>query len=176
MIVLCRHGATDGNAAGAFLSRSDPPLNATGIAQCLNLREALRDARFARCFVSPSLRCLQTRSLVAPDVAYDVVPALREVDFGEWEGRTLEWLVANDPRGVRRRRHDPVSFRPPQGESFADVAVRLAELAGRLSVAADALVVGHRGTLGVLERLLRGLPLRSSAVAPMEPGEYHTIE
>jgi hypothetical protein len=37
------------------------------------------------------------------------------------------------------------------------------------------LVIGHRGTLGVLERLLRGLPLDSKSVTPLEPGEFRRL-
>jgi hypothetical protein len=36
-------------------------------------------------------------------------------------------------------------------------------------------VVAHRGTLGVLERLLRKLPIDSPTVVPLEPGEYRII-
>jgi len=120
-------------------------------------------------------RCLESREIVAPATPYEVEDALREVDFGSWEGRTRAWLEANEPGALERRRLDPIAFRPPQGESFADVAVRLRELAANLAASQGVLVVGHRGTLGVLERLLRGLPLESQAVAPLETGEFRVL-
>jgi broad specificity phosphatase PhoE len=39
----------------------------------------------------------------------------------------------------------------------------------------DVLVVAHRGTLGVLERLLRGLDLRDPSVQPIEPGCFRRV-
>jgi broad specificity phosphatase PhoE len=179
VIVLCRHGATDANAGGAFLSANDPPLNASGTAQAKRAAEALRDVTFELALASPKLRCRQTCATIAPSVETRYDDRLIEVNFGTWEGRTKEWLEHNEADALRRRRENPVNFRPPGGESFADAAVRIAPLAEQLrehAAASNVLVVAHRGTLGVLERLLRGLPLTSQAVVPMEPGEIRTIE
>jgi alpha-ribazole phosphatase len=175
-IVLCRHGETEHNAAGLFLSSDDPPLNERGRKQCEALREALKEFRFERCFSSPMRRCLETREIVAPDVPFEVDDALREVHFGLWEGKGLEWLerFASDLLAARRR--DPVAFRPPGGESFEDIAPRLQSLAEALRECDAAVVIGHRGSLGVLERLLRGLPLRSQVVERLEPAEFHVVE
>ncbi|HEU5479028.1 MAG TPA: histidine phosphatase family protein [Candidatus Tumulicola sp.] len=177
MIVLCRHGATDGNLAGAFLSSGDPPLNALGRTQSERLRAALFAMKFGVAFASPMRRCVETLAIVAPDVPSSVREELREIGFGEWEGRTVEWLEIHDPDGVARRRSDPASFRPAGGESFLDVARRLHPFveALRSRTAGDALVVAHRGTLGVLERLLRGLPTGSREVTPLELGEYRLL-
>lgn len=174
-IVLCRHGATEENLAGRFLSRSDVVLSELGMKQARGLSLPLAEFAFERCFVSPMRRCMQTRELAVPSLNYEVDDALREVDFGQWEGRTLEWLQRNDPQALAQRRRDPVEFRPPGGESFADVAIRLNKIAGRLENERCALVIAHRGTLGVLERLLRGLPLESQEVKPLEPGEFRAV-
>lgn len=175
-IVLCRHGETERNAAGHFLSSDDPPLNARGRSQCEALRGNLQAFSFERCFVSPMRRCLEAREIVAPELPFEIEDALREVRFGEWEGKSLEWLEQHAAEQLAARRRDPVSFRPPGGESFEEIAPRLKPLAQRLRDCNEALVIGHRGTLGVLERLLRGLPLRSQAVRPLEPSELRLLE
>jgi len=120
-------------------------------------------------------RCLETREIAAPQLPFEIESALREVDFGTWEGQTLEWAQANDPSGLVQRRHDPVHFRPPQGESFADVARRLQPVVAKLRQPLRWLVVGHRGTLSVLERLLRGLPLGSQTVKSLEPAQFRIV-
>ncbi|HEY1429589.1 MAG TPA: histidine phosphatase family protein [Candidatus Tumulicola sp.] len=178
MIVLCRHGATDANAGGAFLSASDPPLNQLGATQASLAADALRDAGFNLVVTSPKLRCRQTCAIVAPSIEARVDTRLIEVNFGEWEGRTKAWLEEHEADALRRRRESPVHFTPPGGESFAQVAVRLRPLADELrdDRADRILVVAHRGTLGVLERLLRGVSLDSQTVVPMEPGEFRTLE
>jgi probable phosphoglycerate mutase len=174
-IVLCRHGVTESNIAGRFLSRTDVPLSTLGRLQCRQLQTELQRFEIERCLVSPMRRCLETREIVAPQAPFEVESALREVDFGTWEGETLEWLQAHDPSGLAQRRQDPVHFRPPQGESFTDVAQRLRPIVEKLSQPVSWLVVAHRGTLSVLERLLRRLPLESQAVRSLEPAEYRVV-
>jgi broad specificity phosphatase PhoE len=178
VLVLCRHGATDGNAGGAFLSASDPPLNELGTAQASAAADALRDAAFELALTSPKLRCRQTCAIVAPSIVARCDDRLIEVNFGDWDGRTLQWLEEHEPDALRRRRENPVQFRPPGGESFADASIRLQPLADEITARRGTriLVVAHRGTLGVLERLLRGLPLTSQAVVPMEPGEFRVLD
>lgn len=143
--------------------------------QCERLRKDLHSP-FERCYVSPMRRCLQTREIVAPDVPFTVEHALGEVSFGDWEGKTMNWLESHVPEQVAERRRDPVTFRPPGGESFADVARRLEPLIDALHSHSATLVIGHRGTLSVLERLLRRLPLSSKVVRSLEPAEFHVVE
>jgi broad specificity phosphatase PhoE len=174
-IVLCRHGVTAGNAAGQFLSRTDLHLSDAGEAQCRALQPLLSKFAFEQCLISPMRRCVRTRELAVPEVPFETFEALREVDFGSWEGMTLQWVQGNDPQRLSHRRRDPVNFRPPAGESFADVADRLSPVVARLQSAKCSLVIAHRGTLGVLERLLRGLPLHSQEVRPLEPAEFRAL-
>jgi broad specificity phosphatase PhoE len=174
-VVLCRHGATEQNVAGHFLSTADPSLTPQGRVQAEQLRTVLQNFAFDRCLVSPMRRCLETRELIAPALPFEVHIGLREVDFGEWEGKTLEWLARNDAERLAQRRRAPVEFRPPGGESFRDVAPRLRSVIATIETGGGTLVIGHRGTLGVLERLLRGLPLDSTSVTPLEPGEFRTL-
>jgi alpha-ribazole phosphatase len=139
------------------------------------LREALRPFSFERVLVSPMRRCLETREIVAPALPFEIEPALREVDFGSWEGKTLDWVERHAPGLLAKRRRDPLRFRPPGGESFKDAAGRLSSVAGRIVGGDATLVIGHRVTLGILERLLRDLPLDSPLVAPLEPGEFRIV-
>jgi broad specificity phosphatase PhoE len=174
-IVLLRHGATEHNAAGRFLSHDDPPLSDAGRAACRSVAKGLASISLARVFVSPRRRTLETRELVAPATPYEICDELREVDFGSWEGKTLEWLEQNDALRLAARRRDPVRFRPPEGESFEDAAPRLRAIAERIQSGSNVLIIGHRGSLGVLERILRGLALDAKDVTPMEPSEFRIV-
>lgn len=120
-------------------------------------------------------RALQTRELVAPDVPFTVEPLLREVHFGQWEGKTLEWVEENEPALYEARRRNPVAFRFPEGESIEAAATRIRPVAERLAGARATLVIGHRVTLGALERLLRGLPLDSQLVEGLQPAEFRVV-
>jgi broad specificity phosphatase PhoE len=174
-IVLCRHAATEHNLAKRFLSTTDLPLSTHGREQAARLRERLQWFDFERCLVSPMRRCTETREIVASALPFEIEPALREVDFGSWEGRTLDWVERHDPELLERRRRDPVRFRPPAGESIEDAAVRLRPLLTKLHDDGETLILGHRITLGILERLLRDLPLDSKDVTALEPAEFKIV-
>ncbi len=174
-IVLCRHGATEFNRDGRFLSYLDPSLTSEGRDQAIALRPLLSALNLQRAYVSPMLRCRETLTLAAPDLPFDVVDELREVNFGAWEGRTLSQIERDDPYGAARRVASPVDFRPPGGESFEDVAVRLREFEQRRVAVDRVLIVAHRGTLAVLERMLRGLPLDYRDVPAIDPAGFRVI-
>lgn len=146
-----------------------------GRAQCARTRVALSQFEFERCIVSPMKRCLETRELVAPATPFEIDPALREVDFGEWEGKTLEWAENNAAHLLAERRSDPVRFRPPGGESIEDAAVRLRPLVALLRERRRTLVIAHRLSLGIVERLLLDLPLDSKEVRQLEPAEFRIV-
>ncbi|MGA9943708.1 MAG: histidine phosphatase family protein [Candidatus Cybelea sp.] len=174
-LVLCRHAATDHNLAMRFLSTTDAPLSAHGRAQSERLRDAFTSFGFERCLVSPMRRCLETREIAVPELPFEIAPTLREVDFGEWEGQTLELVEERAPELVAARRRNPVAFRPPGGESIEDASARLRPLAERLRSHHAMLVIGHRISLGILERLLRDLPLESKDVAGLAPAEFRIV-
>lgn len=120
-------------------------------------------------------RCLETRERAAPSLTFEVEPALREVNFGSWEGKTLEWVEHRAPELLAQRLADPARFRPPGGESFEDAAERLRPFADALKNDGDTLVIGHRVTLGILERLMRDLPLDSRDVEGLQPSEFRIV-
>lgn len=158
-------------------SKDDPPLNALGRAQSERLNDAFAAMPIEIAFASPMRRCIETLAIAAPGVAWNACDALREIDFGAWDGHTLEWIETHDSHAIRRRRRDPLHFRPPGGESFLDLSHRLLPFVDtmRARAAGTSLVVAHRVTLGVLERLLRELPVDSREVVPLEPGEFHIL-
>jgi broad specificity phosphatase PhoE len=175
-VLFCRHAATDHNLDQRFISTTDLPLGDHGRAQSERLRDALRAFTFERCLVSPMRRCLETRAIAVPDIAYQIEPALREVAFGDWEGQTRQWVESRTPELLERRRRDPAGFCPPGGESIEAAAVRLRPIAARLSgTDVPTIVIGHRISLGVLERLLRGLPLDSQLVAGLATAEFRIV-
>jgi len=87
-------------------------------------------------------------SRLAP-AARQVVPALMEQHFGQWQGLTQQEIVAKYPDEAARFWADPASTRPPGGESFADVIVRAAAAIEDLSVpeGRDIVAVAHGGTI-----------------------------
>ena len=87
-ILLARHGETDWNREGRFQGWADPPLNATGRAQAVDLSVELMAEELAAVYSSPLRRAYETAEVVAASRGLEpvTVDALREVDVGSWSG------------------------------------------------------------------------------------------
>ncbi|MCP3395420.1 histidine phosphatase family protein [Bradyrhizobium sp. CCGB12] len=67
---------------------------------------------------SPQRRCMQSACILAAHfrLPIEIVPALDELDYGEWTGRSFEELVDDSQWSRWNRRRG--SSRPPRGESM----------------------------------------------------------
>jgi broad specificity phosphatase PhoE len=164
-----RHGETDWNAEGRYQGSQDIPLNDVGRGQAaLNgqlLRRLLeRSGRTATDFawyVSPLSRARETMNLIRahigeplPDVTID--PRLTEVSFGIYEGHLHTELATGAMAIAGERDASFWYFRPPEGESYEDVAARVLDFGASLT--GPAIIVSHGGVLRVLRALIEGFP------------------
>jgi len=168
-LYFVRHGETDWNAEGRYQGTKDIPLNARGRGQAdLNgrlLKDLLaRSGRQATDFdwyVSPLGRTRETMDRVRagldeplPSVTVD--PRLIEISFGVHEGRLHKELAAEEMAIAGERDASFWTFRPAEGESYEDVARRIADFGAAL--AGPSIIVSHGGILRVLRHLIEGFP------------------
>lgn len=134
MIVLCRHGRTEANAAGLLQGRLDPPLDGTGRRQVEAMAKMVGTPDLLVC--SPLLRARQTAT--AFDVQSQIEERWIELDYGDWEGTPLR----NVPEATWAQwRLDP-DFAAPGGESLATLDQRVRAACDALvDIARDSLVV-----------------------------------
>lgn len=119
-VYLIRHGQTQGNLERRYIGSTDEPL-------CPQGREALRGSHMPavdRVFISPMRRCRETAAICFPDMEQEIIPDLRETDFGAFEGRTYEEL--KDDPAYRNWLDSSGEVPPPGGESKAQVRRRVA--------------------------------------------------
>jgi len=144
VIVLVRHGRTGHNAAGRLLGRLDPPLDGLGERQAAAVATALGDLHEPRVVTSPLIRARATARALQEGLGAPVTVDARwiELDYGEWDGRPL---VDVAPATWQAWRAD-VGFRPPGGETLAELGERvraaMADLAAE-AVERDVVVVSH---------------------------------
>ena len=72
---------------------------------------------------------------------------LREINFGAWEMQSAAALYAADPDRLTAYWTDPSDVRPPGGESFSDLAMRVNAALDPLLVPGDLIVVAHFGVI-----------------------------
>ena len=160
-LVVWRHGRTEWNESGRFQGQLDPPLDDVGHAQARAAAATLAALRPASIVSSDLARARDTAAYLAAltgvEVAYD--PRLREMDVGEWSGRTRREIAELFPetyaawlRGEDVRREG--------GENLADMLVRVsAALREHVPDSGGPVVlVTHGGTARVVVLALLGLP------------------
>ena len=98
-ILLVRHGETDWNAERRVQGHTDRPLNETGIAQARALAGQLAAEVIDAIYSSDLARARETAKIVAGvrGLPVETLPALRERDFGTWEGLTDEEVFVRFP-------------------------------------------------------------------------------
>ena len=95
-IHLIRHGLTDANERGLYIGRTDLPLSPAGLSRLLEMKKAGGYPPARRFFTSPLLRCRQTLEVLYPGCKAEILPGLSECDFGEWEGKSVHELKADE--------------------------------------------------------------------------------
>ncbi len=152
-----------------YCGRLDPPLNGPGRDEVLRLRLQLRSqgllSRTTPIIASPLRRAAESAQLLAGGeslLPIDGDPRWREIDFGEWEGKTYAEATANAPAPFNPERIADPSFTFPGGESllqvYARVGAALPDLLS-LSEAGVVVVVAHLGSIAAALLHLRGQSL-----------------
>jgi len=143
---LIRHGHTSWNRAGRIQGRTDIPLDDDARAQLARLR--LPEPWDSAALVSsPLSRAVETAELISGRTPV-TRPELIEMDWGKWEGQKGVELLANPENGYRHIENWGWDYRPPGGESPADLRTRLASWVA--SITTDTVAVCHIGIMRVL--------------------------
>src|SRR4051812_40553324 len=160
-LYLVRHGQTDYSLANQFCGSIDPPLNATGLAMADALAARYGTERWSAIYASPMLRTRQTAEPTAQVSGVTVVTldGLREIAYGDWEGRAEAEVEATDGARFHAWATHPGRVAPPGGETGADIATRALAAIDHIRAHHDGrvLVVSHKATLRVLICALLGL-------------------
>ena len=145
-LALLRHGHTDWNRAGRIQGRSDIPLDDAARAE-LAAQALPAPWDQAALWSSPLMRAAETAELVSGRTP-QTSPALTEMNWGDWEGQKGLDLIAQPGSGYRHIEDWGWAFRPPGGESPADLRDRLLPWVAGLS--GDTVAVCHIGIMRVL--------------------------
>lgn len=116
VIALFRHGITEENKRRAYLGWNDSPLAAEA-------KESVVHEEYDAYFSSDLGRCIAMAKQLFPDKTPILLQELREMNFGEWQGRTYEQL--QDNRLYQQWLSNPYHSSPPKGESFQQFADRI---------------------------------------------------
>jgi alpha-ribazole phosphatase len=160
-LLFIRHAETD--MAGTFCGQSDPELNTRGRDQVDELINTLRTEEIGVVYTSDLRRAHTTGMAIAQAFAVDchVRSALREIDFGRWEGATWKEIERRYDAYARRWIAEYPRLPAPHGESFHEFQRRVLDEVKFLSLETKAAsrrvaVVTHAGVLRTVLCALHG--------------------
>lgn len=152
-IILVRHGETDWNKERRYLSFTDIECNQTGKRQVLSAGQSIKNEKIVVVYASDLRRALNSATLLFADIAIEVSPDLREMNFGIFEGLRYEEIVARHQDIYRQWIDGPFKTTIPRGESFDAFKARVMSKI-RDIVAANpgktAAVVTHGGVIRLI--------------------------
>lgn len=169
-LLILRHGPTAWNAARRLQGHVDEPLSADG-RLVVHLWRLPPGAEALRWMASPLARAWETARLLG--LSPEPEPRLREMSWGDWEGRTVPELM---DAGLLNATHDRIGldFRAPGGESPREVQARLRPWLAEVAASGQATgAVAHAGVIRALVGLATGWDLRSEPAEPIRNACAH---
>ena len=148
-IDIIRHGEPVGGRRYRGYSIDDP-LTENGWNQ---MHAAVpRDPAWQHIVTSPLKRCLDFSKELANDlqISYSIEDNIREIGFGEWEGKTPDEIVAEDSNALIHFYNDPVNNRPAGAEPLHSFSQRVWQAYQDILQAhkgSHVLIVAHAGVV-----------------------------
>jgi broad specificity phosphatase PhoE len=157
-LILVRHGQTIWNADRRAQGHTDIELNDVGKRQAEMVGSALKNRSIGKVLSSDLIRASETAAVISrhTNSSVDLLGALREQSFGEWEGLDYREIGFK----FRSAKQDNHLVRPPGGESKDDVWQRLTPVVENVRKSMfDTVIVSHGGVTALLiTKLLCGTP------------------
>lgn len=171
-LLLVRHGQSEWNAGRVLQGQADVPLSALGRAQAAALAPVIAGLAPDRAVTSDLQRASATAAILGhPDARPE--PALREIDVGVWQGRSIPELRTTDPEAYAGWRAG--THRPNGGEDWTSFVTRVGHTlrAEHARGGQTLLVVCHGGVIrAALDTLLS---LRPQHVLPVAPASLTVL-
>lgn len=144
-VYLIRHGLPDFPGGRKMcLGSTDIPLSKAGLTQAVQMAASLPPVTAV--FSSPLTRAVQTAEAIGLPVT--MLPGLREMDAGQWDGLTFDQIRQRYPALYAARGEDP-SIPIPGAENPAEALRRFTAAMEEAAAAAsgDFAVVAHGGII-----------------------------
>ena len=131
---LVRHPEPEEAVRGICYGSLDIALSQCGIEQAQSIARRLSSHHLDAIYTSPRQRCVETARYIAAgrSCAVEPVDALRELNFGDFEGRSYNELAECYPSLYGEWMEHPTEVHFPGGENFRTMADRVIDVTREL--------------------------------------------
>ncbi len=169
---LMRHGKTSLNGKGILLGRSDPGLLDQNDSDLIRKIDFLKNISWEYLIHSGTRRTNETVSIIQKNFSKEIPSCfderLQELDFGDWELKSYDWLYQHQRELFLQWLDDPFSISPPQGETLVQLKDRLFSFFEEWSHKDDGLIliVTHGGPIRLLWSMIHHTSFYGKEVLP----------
>lgn len=154
-IIFVRHGETIWNNIGKYQGHTDIPLSTVGISQARKTAQRLSKENISTIYSSDLMRAQQTAEIIGlkHNLVINYCKDLREINFGQWEGRTYGEIEGQYPQLLNLWIEDPEKLKIPGGETFGELRERAMKVIDNILLKhhqETVLLVAHGGTISTI--------------------------
>jgi broad specificity phosphatase PhoE len=162
MIYFLRHGETTASRTGGYCGTLDPDLTPEGYQMAEDFANAYQSVSWVAVFSSPLRRAVATAKPLceAAGIRMQLQDGLKEIAFGQWEGKTPEVVNREFHDDYVRWLTDPGWNAPTGGQKGIDIARRsslVLEQIEKTYTTGNVLVVSHKATTRIMLCALLGI-------------------
>jgi broad specificity phosphatase PhoE len=161
-LFLLRHGETTYSQSGAHCGWIDPELTVDGLAMAEQFAQTYRSTEWQGIYASPMKRTIATAQPLCflVDRPPEIRIGLKEIHYGDWEGKTLAEVRAKYGESYDRWQREPAWNAPDGGETGLQVANRALAVVSEITNAhkdGNILIVSHKATIRIVLCNLLGI-------------------
>lgn len=180
-LYLVRHGETELNKKGCYYGWTDCELSSNGVEQAELLNHVFQNIKLDMVISSDLKRAVDTAGIVCSgkDIEELRDTRLRELNFGEWEGKNYTEIMQQYKENWEQWTSDWQNAAPIQGESFTNHCRRVCQCIDELLLryhGKDFLIVTHQGVLRIIITYLLNIPMDKIWSFNFVQGTYSVLE
>ena len=161
-IYFLRHGETSSSQTGTYCGRLDIDLTTEGVQMAEDFAKAYQDIPWKVIYSSPLQRTIATAKPLCDllGMSSQRRHGLKEIFYGEWEGKTPEEVNRDFHDDYVRWLADPGWSSPTGGQKGIDIARRSSEVLEEIEQTyknGNVLVVSHKATIRIMLCSLLGI-------------------
>ena len=161
-LFFLRHGETIASKTDSFCGTSDVELTQAGEKMAQDFALAYQSQPWTAVFSSPMRRTIATAKPLCDllTIEMQLRDGLKEIDFGEWEGKTPAEVNSEFHDEFVRWQSEPGWNSPPGGERAIDIARRSSEVIEEIEQtypSGNVLIVSHKATIRIMLCSLFGI-------------------
>jgi len=161
-LYLLRHGQTTYSRSNAFCGSLDPELTPDGMEMAACFAEAYSSTDWTAIFSSPMTRTQATVKPLCDAKAQtpQLRDGLKEINYGQWEGQSVETVSQEFHDDYIRWSADPAWYPPTGGELAVAISARamlVIEEIKHKHPQGNVLIVSHKATIRIILCSLLGI-------------------